>query len=105
MRFLTKTPYNSSISKRLFDSFEDYINKGHESFIYFLFDLYGRHVNDDQKQVAHAIEDSLMKYCESEPDINMLTLAFFIFSQHLGRKLMRARSWHTSSDEQYFLCQ
>ena len=46
-----------------------------------------------------------MKYYESEPDINMLTLAFFIFSQHLGRKLMRARSWHTSSDEQYFLCQ
>ena len=76
--------YNSSISKRLFDSFEDYINKGHESFIYFLFDLYGRNVNDDPKHVDHNTEDSLRKYCESEPDINMLALAFFIFSQRLG---------------------
>lgn len=40
-----------------------------------------------------------MKYCESGPDINMLTLAFFIFSQHLGRMLMRARSWHSPKAE------
>lgn len=76
--------YNSSLGKQLFDTFEDYINKGHESFIYFLFELYGRDSNDDQRQVDKATEDSLRSYCESEPDINMLTLAFFIFSQRLG---------------------
>ena len=75
---------NSNISKRLFDSFEDYINKGYESFVYFLFELYGRNLNDDQKQVDRDTEDNLKKYCESEHDINMLALTFFIFSQRLG---------------------
>lgn len=76
--------HNTSISKQLFDTFEDYINKGHESFIYFLFELYGRDRNDDQRRADKATEDSLRLYCESEPDINMLTLAFFLFSQRLG---------------------
>lgn len=76
--------HNTSISKQLFDTFEDYINKGHDSFIYFLFELYGRDRNDDQRRVDKATEDSLRSYCESEPDINMLTLAFFLFSQRLG---------------------
>ena len=76
--------HNTSISKQLFNTFEDYINKGYESFIYFLFELYGRDRSDDQRRVDKATEDRLKSYCESEPDINMLTLAFFLFSQRLG---------------------
>ena len=76
--------YNSSIDKRLFDTFEDFINKGYESFIYFLFELYGRDMNDGHKRADKATEDNLKAYCETEQDINMLSLAFYLFSQRLG---------------------
>ena len=76
--------YRTNIDKRLFDTFEDFINKGYEPFIYFLFDLYGYDINNETKPVDKATEEDLKTYCETEPDINMLTLAFFIFSQRIG---------------------
>ena len=76
--------YRTDIDKRLFDNFEDFINKGYEPFIYFLFDLYGYDVNNETKRVDKVTEQNLKAYCDTEPDINMLTLAFFIFSQRLG---------------------
>ena len=70
----TQPPYNT---------FEDYINKGYESFSNFLFDLYGRDMNDEEKQTDKLMEENLKVYCTTEPDINMLTLAFYLFSQRL----------------------
>ena len=76
--------YSSDIDKRLYDTFEGYINNGYEPFIYFLFELYGRDMNDDQIRVDKGTEANLKAYCDTEPDINMLTLAFYVFSQRLG---------------------
>ncbi len=76
--------YSSDIEKRLFDTFEDYINKSYEQFVYFLYDLYGHNLNSNTKRIDKDTEEKLKAYCNTEPDINMLTLAFFIFSQRLG---------------------
>lgn len=80
-----KFAHRVDLDKRSFSTFEDYINKvEYESFMYFLFELYGRDINNNSKRIDKKEEGSLIEYCKTESDINMLTLAFFIFSQRLG---------------------
>lgn len=64
--------------------FEEFISKNHESFMSFLFELYGNHIVQNDTEALNSIKAQLEAYCKSESDIHMLILAFSIISSQLG---------------------
>lgn len=65
-------------------TFEEFINRSHDSYMTILGELYGRYVIDNEIDIIDRIQDKLKAYCQSESDLNMLGLAFYIFSSQLS---------------------
>ena len=83
---LQKTQYqhrkdNDSSIRALF---EEFINRNHESFMAFLFELYGNHIAQDDTEALNSIKTQLEAYCKSESDLHMLIMAFSIISSQLS---------------------
>lgn len=76
--------YKKYSSAKDFNNVTEFINwiAATEPFSDFLYVLYGnQNVKESERQKE---EESLRKYCDTESDINMLLVAFSIFSRHLG---------------------
>ena len=83
---LQKTQYqhrkdNDSSIRALF---EEFINRNYESFMAFLFELYGNHIAQDDTEALNSIKTQLEAYCKSESDLHMLIMAFSIISSQLS---------------------
>lgn len=83
---LQKTQYqhrkdNDSSIRALF---EEFINRNYESFMAFLFELYGNHIAQDDTEALNSIKTQLEAYCKSETDLHMLIMAFTIISSQLS---------------------
>lgn len=82
LRYRYKYKKYSSITN--FDNATQFINwiAATEPFSDFLYTIYSNHnVKPHEKQT---VENELREFCETEDDINMLLVAFCIFSQHLS---------------------
>lgn len=79
-----KYQYKYNRNPRSSLTFEEFINRSHDSFMTILGELYGRYLIDNEIAIKERIEDKLRAYCQSENDLNMLGLAFYIFSNHLS---------------------
>lgn len=64
--------------------FEEFINRSHESYMAFLFELYGNHIAQNDTEALNSIKAQLEAYCKSEFDLHMLILAFSIISSQLS---------------------
>lgn len=64
--------------------FEEFINRNHECYMAFLFELYGNHIAQDDTEALNSIKAKLEAYCKAEPDLHMLILAFSIISSQLS---------------------
>ena len=64
--------------------FEEFINRYHDKYITILGELYGKYIIERDKTDIKEIQNSLQAYCQSEDDLNMLALAFYLFSLHLS---------------------
>lgn len=76
--------YKKYSSITVFDNVTQFVNwiAATEPFSDFLYTIYGsQNVKAHEKQ---KVENELREYCETEEDINMLLVAFCIFSQHLS---------------------
>ena len=76
--------YNKYSAAKDFDNVTEFVNwiAATEPFSDFLYVLYGnQNVKESERQKE---EMSLRKYCDTEADINMLLVAFSIFSNHLS---------------------
>lgn len=76
--------HNPNRNPRLSISFEEFINRSYDSYMTILGELYGRYIIDNEIGVKDRIQDKLRTYCQSENDLNMLGLAFYIFSSQLS---------------------
>ena len=76
--------YTGDIHHEIFETFENYINSDVQSFLYFLYGLYGKNHNANLDKYIKNVELQLEEYCKAESDLNMLILAFYLFSQRLG---------------------
>ena len=64
--------------------FEEFINRNHEFYMAFLFELYGNHIAQNDTEALNHIKNRLESYCKSESDLHMLILAFSIISSQLS---------------------
>lgn len=64
--------------------FEEYINRYPSSYMEFLGELYGRYTIDRQQTDKNNIQETLKLYSQNESDLNMLALAFCIFSSQIN---------------------
>jgi hypothetical protein len=64
--------------------FEEFINRNHDSYMFFLFELYGNHISHDGTEALNSIKTKLEAYCKTESDLHMLILAFSIISSQLS---------------------
>lgn len=68
----------------ILELFEEFINRNHESFMAFLFELYGNHIAHNDTEFQNSIKAQLEAYCKTESDLHMLILAFSIISSQLS---------------------
>ena len=83
---LLKTQYYHNHDKNHLTStpFEEYINRYPDSYMAFLSELYGKYIIDRHQININKIQDTLKLYCQTESDLNMLALAFSIFSSQIN---------------------
>lgn len=94
--------YTEDIHHEIFETFENYINSAEQSFLYFLYGLYGKNHNGDIEKYIKDVEKQLEAYCKTEKDLNMLILAFYLFSERLsdfcfGREYIEKMIWILSN--------
>ena len=77
--------YNRFDSTKNFHNITDYLNwvDASESFSDFLYNIYGKQRNAGDDNVKKA-ESEMRQFCNDEEDVNMLLLAFSLFSRQLG---------------------
>ena len=77
--------YNRFDSTKNFRNVTDYLNwvDASESFSDFLYNIYGKQRNAGDDNVKKA-ESEMRQFCNEEEDVNMLLLAFSLFSRQLG---------------------
>ena len=76
--------YTVDIHHEIFVTAENFINSDSQSFMYFLYGLYGKNHNTSIRNYIKEVENQFEKYCRKETDLNMLVLAFYEFSQRLS---------------------
>ena len=76
--------HTEDIHHEIFETVENYLNSDSQSFMYFLYGLYGKNHNPNMQQYIQQLEQQLEEYCLHESDLNMLVLAFYEFSQRLS---------------------
>lgn len=79
-----KFVHTEDIHHEIFETVENYLNSDSQSFMYFLYGLYGKNHNSNMQQYIKDEERQLEEYCQRESDLNMLVLAFYEFSQRLS---------------------
>lgn len=80
IQFINDSNRNSRIST----PFEEFINRYPNSYMSFLGELYGRFIIDREQIDKKQIQETLESYCQTESDLNMIALAFCIFSSQIG---------------------
>lgn len=80
IQFINDSNRNSCIST----PFEEFINRYPNSYMSFLGVLYGRFIIDREQIDKKQIQETLESYCQTESDLNMIALAFCIFSSQIG---------------------
>lgn len=75
---------NPNRNSRISTPFEEFINRYPDSYMTFLGELYGRSIIDREQIGKNQIQEALKSYCQTESDLNMLALAFSIFSSHIS---------------------
>ena len=76
--------HTEDINHEIFVTVENFINSDSQSFMYFLYGLYGKNHNSNISSYIKKWENQLEEYCKNEADLNMLVLAFYEFSQRLS---------------------
>lgn len=75
---------NPNRNSRISTPFEEFINRYPDSYMSFLGELYGRSIIGMEQVDKNQIQETLESYCQTEGDLNMIALAFSIFSSQIS---------------------